>query len=101
MGQSELCHDLHGPRGQSVRHGRRGIDDPSCEAEVTDRPDLQVVQGIDTGEHYRLAISKDNPSLKAAVDDALQAIINDGTYGTIYSKYFPGATPPPEYQPSP
>jgi ABC-type amino acid transport substrate-binding protein len=75
-------------------------DEPSSDAEVESRPDLAVVEGIDTGEHYGLAFSPDNPDLKDAVDGALAEIIADGTYAEIFDRYFPGVEVPPEYQAS-
>jgi polar amino acid transport system substrate-binding protein len=72
-------------------------DEPSSEAEVTSRPDLKVVEPIDTGEHYGIAIAKTNPNLTKAINGALAAIIADGTYKQIFSKYFPGVPVPPEY----
>ncbi len=68
-------------------------------AEVANRPGLSVVQQIDTGEHYGLAIAKSNPTLLAAVNQALANIIADGTYKTLFEKYFPGTQLPPEFAP--
>lgn len=75
-------------------------DEPSSEAEIESRPDLAVVEGIDTGEHYGLPFSPDNPELKDAVDQALADMIADGTYAEIFDLYFPGVEVPPEYQAS-
>src|SRR5207247_2344581 len=75
-------------------------DEPSSESEVESRPSLSVVEPIDTGEHYGLAFSPDNPQLTAAVNGALKEVIADGTYAQIFKKYFPGTPVPPEYQPS-
>jgi polar amino acid transport system substrate-binding protein len=72
-------------------------DEPSSEAEVKDRPDLKVVEPIDTGEHYGIAVAKTNPGLTQAINGALKEIIADGTYKTIFNKYFPGVPVPPEY----
>ncbi|MBI3649194.1 MAG: basic amino acid ABC transporter substrate-binding protein [Actinobacteria bacterium] len=69
-------------------------------AEVADRPGLQVVQLIDTNEHYGLAVSKDNPALLAAINGALTQIVADGTYKQIFDKYFPGTPLPAEFQPT-
>ena len=72
-------------------------DEPSSEAEVQGRSDLKVVEPIDTGEHYGIAVAKTNPNLTKAINGALAAIIADGTYKTIFNKYFPGVPVPPEY----
>ena len=72
-------------------------DEPSAEQEVQTRPALKVVQAIDTGEHYGIAVAKNRPDILAAIYTALKAIIADGTYKTIFQKYFPGVSVPPEY----
>lgn len=56
---------------------------------IADFPDLQVVQQVETGEEYAIAVSKDNPELKDAIDAALQEMFTDGSYATIFEKYFP------------
>ncbi|MGH2700863.1 MAG: transporter substrate-binding domain-containing protein [Actinomycetota bacterium] len=56
---------------------------------IKDKPGLEVVEQVDTGEEYAIAVSKDNPALRDAVDEALQKIFDDGTYAEIFSKYFP------------
>ncbi len=50
---------------------------------------LEVVEQIDTGEEYGLAVSKDNPELLKAIDEALDTIYQNGTYAEIFKKYFP------------
>jgi ABC-type amino acid transport substrate-binding protein len=72
-------------------------DEPSSEAEVANRPGLAVVEGIDTGEHYGIAVSKDHTDITAALNAQLKAIVADGTYKTIFDKYFPGVPVPPEF----
>jgi polar amino acid transport system substrate-binding protein len=56
---------------------------------ISDKPDLQVVEQVDTGEQYAFAVSKDNPELLDAINGALHEIFHDGTYAQIYKKYFP------------
>jgi polar amino acid transport system substrate-binding protein len=73
-------------------------DEPFTAAAIKDLPSLSVVEGIDTGEHYGFAFSPENPQLKDAVNVVLAQIISDGTYTTIYQKWFPGAEIPPEFQ---
>ena len=74
-------------------------DEPSSIAEAQDRPSLKVVQPIDTGEHYGIAINPQNKTLKPAIDAALAAMIADGTYKQIFTKYFPTLPLPPEFGP--
>jgi len=75
-------------------------DEPSSAAEIENRPGLEIVESIDTNENYGFAFSKDNPDLTLAVNEALQAIIDDGTYEEIFTKYFPGTEVPEEFQAS-
>jgi polar amino acid transport system substrate-binding protein len=72
-------------------------DRPSSVEEVKTRPGLEVVQSIDTDESYGFAFSKENPDLTRAVNDALQAVIDAGTYEEIFTKYFPNVEVPEEF----
>jgi polar amino acid transport system substrate-binding protein len=51
---------------------------------VSDLPSLEVVQQIDTDEHYGFAFSPSNPELREAWNLALAQVIADGTYEEIY-----------------
>jgi ABC-type amino acid transport substrate-binding protein len=66
----------------------------------TEFPSLAVVESIDTNENYGLALSESNPDLRDAVNDALAEIIADGTYETLFKKYFPDQDVPPQFLPS-
>lgn len=48
---------------------------------------------ITTGEKLGMAFPKDSPELLAAVNGALKTLMNDGTYDSIYEKWF-GTKPP-------
>jgi len=75
-------------------------DEPFVAEAAKDLPALAIVQGIETHEKYGLAFSPENPELRDAVNATLTEIIADGTYTTIYEKWFPGAPVPPEFQPT-
>jgi polar amino acid transport system substrate-binding protein len=76
------------------------IQDLPVNAEATEKfPNLEVVQTIPTGEQYGFPIQKTNTALIDAFNDGLQEVIDDGTYGEIYNKYF-HEDPPEEFQPS-
>jgi polar amino acid transport system substrate-binding protein len=75
-------------------------DEPFVAEAIADLPSLEVVQGIDTDEQYGLAFSPENPELLEAVNVTLAAIIADGTYQTIYEKWFPAFPVPPEFAPT-
>lgn len=72
-------------------------DEGSSIAEVEGRVGLEIVEAIDTEEHYGLALSKENPELTAAVNEALAAIIEDGTYEQIFKEWFPDLPVPEEF----
>ncbi len=75
-------------------------DEPFVGDAIKDLPSLAVVQGIDTNETYGFAFSPENPELRDAANIMLAQIIADGTYATIFEKWFPGVEVPPEFQPS-
>jgi polar amino acid transport system substrate-binding protein len=75
-------------------------DEPSSIGEVEQRPDLEVIEPIDTNELYGLAFTKENPELRTAVNEALATVIADGTYQELFEKYFPSLPLPPEFEPS-
>lgn len=68
------------------------FDEPSAVAEAEDRPSLEVVQIIDTGERYGFPVNPENEPLLEAMNAALAEIIADGTYAEIYERY-PGLPP--------
>ena len=51
-------------------------------------PGTEVAKEFATGEQYGFNVSKDNPALLAAINEALTAAKADGTYNTIYKKWF-------------
>jgi polar amino acid transport system substrate-binding protein len=60
----------------AIEHVKSGYDD--CE----------VLEVIPTAELYAFGVSYDNPELKAAINESLQKLIDDGTYAEIFAKYF-------------
>ena len=69
------------------------------EAVVLDKPvadyyvntaydECEVVEEIPTGEQYGIAVSKDNPNLTAAINDAIAELQEDGTFAEIEEKWF-------------
>jgi len=49
---------------------------------------LAMIAQIPTGEQYGFGVSKDNPELKAAINDALAKVKASGKYNEIYKKWF-------------
>ena len=69
------------------------------EAVVLDKPvadyyvntaydECKVGEEIPTGEQYGIAVSKDNPNLTAAINDAIAELQEDGTFAEIEEKWF-------------
>ena len=50
--------------------------------------DCKVAIEIPTGEQYGIVISKDNPGLTAAINEALSALKDDGTIDDLEKKWF-------------
>ena len=50
-------------------------------------PDASIVEEIPTGEQYGIAVSKDNPALTAAINDALNTLVENGTYDQLCEKW--------------
>lgn len=50
--------------------------------------ELQIIEEIPTGEQYGIAISKDNPGLTAAINEALAAMEADGSRAAIETAWF-------------
>lgn len=49
---------------------------------------LKIIQEIPTGEQYGIGVSKANPDLLKAINDALAKVKASGEYDTIYKKWF-------------
>jgi ABC-type amino acid transport substrate-binding protein len=62
---------------------------------VKGKSDLKVVQQVETGEQYAIAINKKNPQLTVAINKALDELFKDGTYTQLFEKYFPAQKLPP------
>ena len=77
------------------------INDKTASVEIVKGlPSLEVVQDIETNEHYGLAFSPSNPDLREAVNAVFAQMVADGTYATIYGKHFPPDSLPAEFAPS-
>ncbi|MEX2554042.1 MAG: transporter substrate-binding domain-containing protein [Actinomycetota bacterium] len=63
-------------------------DRPASEGIIAQRSAIKVVQVFETNEKYGIAISKDKPDLRVAINGALEAMMKDGTYATIYKTWF-------------
>jgi polar amino acid transport system substrate-binding protein len=61
---------------------------------IQSKPTLTVATQISTGEQYAFAVNQKSTALLNAIDQQLQAVIDDGTYLKIFQKYFPDQEPP-------
>lgn len=68
-------------------------DRPASEGIIAQRSALKVVQVLETNEKYGIAISRDKPDLRVAINGALKEMMQDGTYARIYKTWF-GTEPP-------
>ena len=62
-------------------------DEPTAIAEIAERPGLEVIETIDTGEVYGIAVDPANEELLEAINFVLAEMVEDGTYEEIYSRY--------------
>lgn len=64
-------------------------DEPTALAEIEGRggETLELVETLDTGEAYGIAVDPNNEALLEAVNETLAEIIEDGTYQEIYDAY--------------
>jgi polar amino acid transport system substrate-binding protein len=62
-------------------------DESSAIPETFNRPGTEVVDTVDTNEFYGIAVDPNNDELLDAVNQALQEMIEDGTYEEIYGNY--------------
>lgn len=70
-----------------------------CQAVVCDLPveqwmvsnsftGMEIIKEVPTGEQFGIAVSKDNPGLTRAINDALTKIKSSGAYDKLYEKWF-------------
>jgi len=81
-----------------ISAGLAGVSTGSYDAYVVDLPvakknlsdaftDLTILEEIATGEQYGIAVSKDNPELTKAINEALADMESDGTLQKIWDKW--------------
>lgn len=75
-------------------------DLPSTEKVVDQRSELVVTQIIETKEVYAIAVGKQKPDLRVAINQALQEMFDDRTFEEIYEEWFE-VEPPFELPPAP
>ncbi|MDX6581454.1 MAG: polar amino acid transport system substrate-binding protein [Solirubrobacterales bacterium] len=70
------------------------IDEPVAVDAVDKQDGIEIATTIPTNELYGIAMSKENPALLDAVNQALQEMKDDGTIQSLYDKYLGGSQAP-------
>jgi polar amino acid transport system substrate-binding protein len=69
------------------------IDQPVAVDALEKQGGVEIAEEIPTNELYGFAMSKENPALLEAVNEALQTIKDDGTIADLYEQYFQSEPP--------
>jgi ABC-type amino acid transport substrate-binding protein len=64
------------------------IDAPVAENAVEKSGGIEIAENVPTEEAYGVALAKDNTELLTEINKGLEEVIKDGTYTTIYKKWF-------------
>jgi ABC-type amino acid transport substrate-binding protein len=73
------------------------IDAPVAQNAVEKSGGVEIAEKVPTEETYGIALAKDNTELLGEINKGLKEVISDGTYTTIYKKWF-HLEPPKEFQ---
>lgn len=64
------------------------IDAPVAQNAVEKSGGVEIAEKVPTEEEYGIALAKDNTALLGEINQGLKEVIEDGTYTTIYEKWF-------------
>ena len=64
------------------------IDAPVAQNAVEKSGGVEIAEKVPTEEEYGIALAKDNTALLEEINQGLEEVIDDGTYTTIYEKWF-------------
>lgn len=64
------------------------IDAPVAQNAVEEEGGVEISEKVPTEETYGIALAKDNTELLKEINEGLAELISDGTYKTIYEKWF-------------
>ncbi len=64
------------------------IDAPVAQNAVEESGGVEIAEKVPTEEEYGIAVAKDNTELLEEINEGLAEVIEDGTYTTIYEKWF-------------
>jgi len=64
------------------------IDQPVAQNAVEEEGGVEIAESVPTEETYGIAVAKDNTELLEEINKGLAEVIEDGSYKTIYNKWF-------------
>jgi len=64
------------------------IDAPVAQNAVEEEGGVEIAEKVPTEESYGIALAKDNTGLLKEINQGLKEVISDGTYKTIFEKWF-------------
>ncbi len=73
------------------------IDTPVAQNAIEEEGGVEIAENVPTEEEYGIAVAKDNTGLLEEINQGLEEVIADGTYTTIYEKWF-HLEPPKQFQ---
>jgi ABC-type amino acid transport substrate-binding protein len=69
------------------------IDAPVAKQQAEELGGIEIVEKVPTEETYGIAVSKENTELVEQINEGLMKTIEDGSYATVYEKWFKEAPP--------
>jgi ABC-type amino acid transport substrate-binding protein len=73
------------------------IDAPVAQNAIEEEGGVEIAEKVPTEEEYGIAVAKDNTELLEEINTGLEEVISDGTYTTIFEKWF-HLEPPKQFQ---
>ena len=73
------------------------IDAPVAQNAIEEEGGVEIAEKVPTEEEYGIAVAKDSTELLKEINQGLKEVISDGTYTTIFEKWF-HLKPPKQFQ---
>jgi ABC-type amino acid transport substrate-binding protein len=64
------------------------IDAPVAQNAVEEEGGVEIAEKVPTEEEYGIAVAKNNTELLGEINEGLEEVIEDGTYKTIFERWF-------------
>ena len=83
--------DVFGEMVAALREGRVDalVDDDVALIPLAGEPDLEVAFTVATRNRWGIAVSKEQPALRAQLDRALERLLDDGTLAAVWRRWMP------------